>query len=126
MWLRCADKTIPERPDALTCPAGRSRFLPTLPAEDPGSLGVGDFLRLIAENPFGGSKTIIVEGSTGTVAWGLGIGSWLLLASAVMLFVAGALALTTKYPFLPQWYVDGLANPEEAAQKAGEGDQAPP
>ncbi len=99
-----------------------SLVLPSLPADDPGQLGVGDFVRPIAEGPFGGSKSVAVEGNTGTLAWGLGIGSWLLIASAVIMFVAGAMAMSQSYAFLPQWYVDGYRSPEEAASAGG----APP
>jgi len=68
------------------------------------------------QSPFGGSSSTTIGGS-GTVSlrWGLGIGAWLMVASAVVLFIAGALCLAQRYSFLPQWYVDGFKTPEEAA-----------
>jgi len=73
----------------------------------------------IGRSPFGGS-TSIDTGGNGSVqlSWGLGLGAWLLIASAVILFIAAGLCLGQRYSFLPQWYVDGHKSPEEAAAKS--------
>jgi len=78
-------------------------LLPALPADNPGQVGYDDFLRAVAQRPFGGSTTLTVPGGTGTLTWGLGIGSWVLIASAVLMFVAAGLALSSNYEFLPDW-----------------------
>ncbi|MGI0148231.1 MAG: hypothetical protein ACREDF_01685, partial [Thermoplasmata archaeon] len=79
-----------------------SLVLPSLGGDgDPGSLGVNDFLGPVAASPFGGSNAINVTGGSATVTWGLGIGSWLLIVSAMIMFVAGILALSQNYAFLP-------------------------
>jgi len=76
-------------------------LLPALPADDPGQVGYDDFLRAVAASPFGGSTTIAVAGGSATLTWGLAIGSWILIASAVLMFVAAGLAASSSYKFLP-------------------------
>lgn len=79
------------------------------------------FLGAIGASPFGGQarETITddVGNPVGSVAmtWGLGPGAWLLLASAIILFVAAGLLFSKKYYFLPQWYVDGFDSQEQFA-----------
>ena len=69
--------------------------------DDPGSLGVNEFLGPVAASPFGGSNTISVTGGSATIAWGLGIGAWLLLVSALLMIVAGVLTMSQNYAFVP-------------------------
>jgi hypothetical protein len=105
-----------------------SLVIPALPADDPSQLGVDDFLRPIASSPFGGGTTQTVNNGTATVtlSWGLGIGVWLMVVSAVLLFVAGGLAISHDYAFLPRWYAEGYKSEEEwAAAKTAAG-EAPP
>jgi len=83
-----------------------------------GQPDAGTLFAPIAASPFGGSNTISGGGGSATFAWGLGAGAWLMLASAVILFVAAGLAMSQAYSFLPQWYVDGYRSPEEAAAAA--------
>jgi hypothetical protein len=80
-----------------------SLFLPALSGggSDPGSLGVNDFLGPVAASPFGGSNTVSVTGGSATITWGLGIGAWLLLVSGFLMIIAGGLAMSQNYSFLP-------------------------
>lgn len=105
-----------------------SVVIPALPADDPSQLGVDDFLRPIAASPFGGGTTQTVNNGTGTatLSWGLGIGVWLMVVSAVLLFVAGALAISRDYAFLPRWYAEGYKSEVEwTAAQAAAGAAAP-
>jgi hypothetical protein len=79
-------------------------FLPAMTGGggDSGAPGVGDFLGPVAASPFGGSNTVSDVGGTATVTWGLGIGAWLLVVSAAIMIVAGLLAMSQNYAFLPQ------------------------
>ena len=81
-----------------------------------GGIDPSTFFGAVGASPFGGSQTVDTgNGGSVYVTWGLGIGAWLLLASAVTLFVAAGLAFSQRYSFLPQWYVDGFASAEAAA-----------
>ena len=101
-------------------------LLPTLPPDDPGVVGPDDFLGPIGASPLGGSTSVTVDGGSATLRWGLGIGAWLLIVSAVLMFVAGGLALSQRYSFLPQWYVDGHERPEDAAAAPAAAPAEPP
>lgn len=89
------------------------------------------FLNAVSASPFGGtSRQVVTDGSGNpmgyvSATWGLGPGAWMLLASAVILFVAAGLCLSQKYSFLPQWYVDGFDSPEAAAAAAFPGPPPP-
>jgi len=91
-----------------------SLVLPALSGggSDPGSLGVSDFLGPVAASPFGGSNTVTVTGGSATIAWGLGIGAWLLVVSAVLMLVAGGLAISQNYSFLPPTGPEAVQPPE--------------
>lgn len=95
-----------------------SFLIPALPADDPSQLGVDDFLRPIATSPLGGRTTQTISGGTATLAWGLGLGAWFLLVSGVLMFVAGALAISHPYSFLPRAPSEPKEGEEEAAAPA--------
>jgi len=92
-----------------------SLVLPALSGggDDPGSLGVNEFIGPVAARPFGGSNTVSVSGGSATITWGLGIGAWLLIASAMLMFIAGGLALSQKYSF----FLPPTAQPPQAPEE---------
>ncbi len=76
-----------------------SMLLVGLAGLDIGGIQPEVFLEPVAENPLGGSVDLAYEGGSAQVVWGLAFGSWLLLAGAGLLFIAGVVALSQRYAF---------------------------
>jgi hypothetical protein len=69
----------------------------TLP---PGGVDPNVILAPVFANPFGGAVDLAFEGGTASVAWGLGVGAWILFAAAGIMIVAAILGFSQRYEFL--------------------------
>ncbi len=66
----------------------------------PGGIDPDIILEPVFANPFGGEVDLSFEGGTASVAWGLGLGAWILFGAAGLMLVAAILAFSQRYAFL--------------------------
>ncbi|MFQ5920126.1 MAG: hypothetical protein ACE5I4_08830, partial [Thermoplasmata archaeon] len=69
----------------------------TLP---PGGINPDVILEPVFANPFGGEVDLTFEGGTASVAWGLGLGAWILFGAAGIMIAAAVLAFSQRYEFV--------------------------
>ncbi|MFQ5986931.1 MAG: hypothetical protein ACE5KQ_06195 [Thermoplasmata archaeon] len=65
----------------------------------PGGIDPNVILEPVFANPFGGAVDLTFEGGTASMAWGLGLGAWILFAAAGLMLVAAILAFSQRYTF---------------------------
>ena len=66
----------------------------------PGGIDPDIILEPVFANPFGGEVDLTFGGGTASVAWGLGLGAWILFGAAGLMLVAAILAFSQRYAFL--------------------------
>lgn len=101
-------------------------FLPALPGDDPSQVSVDDFLRPIASSPLGGRTTQEFRDGEATLTWGLGLGAILMIASGVLMFVAGFLAISRPYTFFERMPAREPKEPEAVPEPVSTAASAEP
>jgi hypothetical protein len=91
-----------------------------LPSGMTDTVGVRDVMQRISASPFSGQQTIQgldVNGGSVSLAWGFGVGAYLLLFSSIVLMMAGIIELTAHATFFePKTSVESLKKPEQKAE----------